>query len=379
MPYWRLSAFYLFYFASLGALVPFWGLYLQHRGFVPLAIGQLMGILLGTKIIAPNLWGWLADRRGLRMPLVRHASVLSVLCLGGIFAADSFWSIALVMTLFSFFWNASLPQLEAVTFNHLASRIRRYATVRLWGSIGFIAAVSALGVLLERTGTGVVPVMVLVLYVGIWVSSLFIPEGTHPPVAQSGQSVRALLRSPEVVGLLTSCFLLQASHGAYYAFYSIHLANAGYSTAAVGALWAWGVAAEVLVFLRMHRLLERFGARSLLLASFALAVLRWVLIGNFVAIVPVQVFAQALHAATFGVFHASAIHLAYHYFPGRTQGRGQALYSSLSFGAGGAAGSLAGGYLWTDAGASVTFSVSALAAALAWLVAWMLVDRDRQY
>jgi PPP family 3-phenylpropionic acid transporter len=379
MPYWRLSAFYLFYFASLGALVPFWGIYLQHRGFSALAIGQLMGILLGTKIIAPNIWGWLADRRGVHMPLVRVASLLSALSFGGIFVADSFWGIAAVMTLFSFFWNASLPQLEAVTFNHLASQIRRYATVRLWGSIGFIVAVSLLGGVLEWAGTGVVPIMVLLLYLGIWVSSLIIPDGPHPPVAHATQSALSLLRRPEVIAFLASCFLLQASHGAYYAFYSIDLATAGYSSAAVGALWAWGVTAEVLVFLRMHHLLERFGARRLLLTSFALAVVRWLLIGNFIALPAVQILAQTLHAATFGVFHASAIHLAYHYFPGKAQGRGQALYSSVSFGAGGAAGSLAGGYLWSGAGPSVTFEASALAAVLAWVVAWWAVDRQRRF
>ena len=48
MPYWRLSSYYLFYFASLGALVPYWGLYLQDAGFEPLAIGVLMAILAGT-------------------------------------------------------------------------------------------------------------------------------------------------------------------------------------------------------------------------------------------------------------------------------------------------------------------------------------------
>ncbi|MCV6614229.1 MAG: MFS transporter, partial [Cellvibrionaceae bacterium] len=30
LPYWRLSGFYFFYFAVLGALVPFWSLYLKH-------------------------------------------------------------------------------------------------------------------------------------------------------------------------------------------------------------------------------------------------------------------------------------------------------------------------------------------------------------
>ena len=380
MPYWRLSSFYFFYFAALGALVPFWGLYLQDRGFSPLAIGQLMAILMATKIVAPNVWGWIADRRGERMPIVRLASLLSMVIFLGIFFAEAFWAIALVMSLFSFFWNASLPQMEAVTFNHLGKRMRRYASVRLWGSVGFILAVLALGGVVERLGTGVVPQLVLALYLGIWLSSLTVAERPAAgPEPEGAPSILGLIRRPEIAAFLASCFLMQASHGAYYAFYSIHLTNAGYSSAAVGALWAWGVVVEVLVFLAMHRLLERLGARRVLLASLSLAVLRWLLIGAYVDHPGIQVFAQSLHAATFGAFHASAIHLAHHYFTGRTQGRGQALYNSVGFGAGGAFGSLVSGALWSSAGALATFSLAALAAALGWVAAWVWVDRERRF
>jgi PPP family 3-phenylpropionic acid transporter len=379
MPYWRLSGFYFFYFASLGALIPFWGLYLQDRGFSPLAIGQLLAIFMATKIVAPNLWGWIADYRGARLPVVRLASLLSILIFSAIFAVDGFLGIAAVMALFSFFWNASLPQMEAVTFNHLGPRVRHYAGIRLWGSVGFIIAVLVLGAAVERIGTGIVPSSVLVLFLGIWLCTLVISEPVQSGPDRPSASVPGLLKKPEVAALLATCLLMQASHGAFYAFYSIHLTEAGYSSAAVGALWAWGVVAEVIVFARMHRLLERFGARRVLLISLALAVLRWLLTGSFADNPTVQILAQTLHAATFGTFHASAIHLVHHYFSGRTQGRGQALYSSLSFGAGGALGSLLSGVLWSGAGAAVTFGLSALAAGLGWLTAWRWVDREQRF
>jgi MFS transporter, PPP family, 3-phenylpropionic acid transporter len=379
MPYWRLSGFYLFYFGALGALVPYWGLYLQDQGLTPLAIGQLMAIITGTKVVAPNLWGWLADRSGARMRLVRLACLLAAVSFAAIFLARGFWAIAAVMFVASFFWNAALPQMEAMTFSHLGLRVNRYASVRLWGSIGFILTVAGLGWLLQGRGTGVVPGVVLVLFLGIWGASLLVPEAPRGYQGQGEDSLRRLLRRPEILAFLASCLLMQVSHGAYYAFYSIQLKSSGYDGIAVGGLWAWAVFVEVLVFLRMHRLLERFGARRVLLASLAIAVLRWVLIGTLVDLVAVQVLAQALHAATFGTFHAAAIHLAHHYFPGRAQGRGQALYNSLSFGAGGAAGSLLAGWLWTDFDPAVAFGTAALAAGLGWLVAWVWVDRGRSY
>jgi len=379
MPYWRLSAFYLCYFGALGALVPYWGLYLQDQGLTPLAIGQLMAILTGTKVVAPNVWGWLADRGGGQVRLVRLACLLAAITFGAVFFARGFWAIAAVMFVASFFWNAALPQMEAITFNHLGPQASRYAQVRLWGSIGFILTVAILGWLLQHQGTRVVPWVVTVLFCGIWAASLLVPNAPQGHQGQGEDSLRRLLRRPEILAFLASCLLMQVSHGAYYAFYSIDLKSAGYDPMAVGGLWAWGVFVEVLVFLRMHRLLERFGARRVLMTSLALAVVRWLLIGHLVDLPAVQVLAQALHAATFGTFHASAIHLAHHYFPRRAQGRGQALYNSLSFGAGGAVGSLLAGWLWTDFDPATTFGVAAVAAGLGWFVAWVWVDRARSH
>jgi MFS transporter, PPP family, 3-phenylpropionic acid transporter len=379
MPYWRLSGFYFFYFAALGALVPYWGLYLQDRGFGAVEIGQLMAVLMATKVLAPNVWGWIADRSGRRLPIVRLASGLATLIFGGIFIVQGFWGVTLVMALFSFFWNASLPQVEAATFNHLGLRIGRYAKIRLWGSIGFVVSVAALGPLVEALGTGLVPKTVLALFLAMWISSLVFPEGPSHPRQADPVSLRRLLMQREILAFLSACLLMQVSHSQYYTFFSIYLKESGYQGTAIGALWAWGVVAEVLVFVVMHRLLERFGARRVLLGSLLLAAVRWLLIGHFVTNPWVLIGAQALHAATFGTFHASAIHLVHHYFPGRVQGRGQALYSSLSFGAGGAIGSLAGGYLWEGFGPVASFSLAAGIAAIGALVVWRWVDRDHCY
>jgi PPP family 3-phenylpropionic acid transporter len=379
MPYWRLSGYYFFYFGALGALVPFWGVYLQAQGFSSAAIGALMAILMGTKLVAPLLWGWLADRRGMRMPLVQLASGLTVLSFLAIYATESLWSVAWVMLVFSFFWNASLPLMESVTFNHLGAAVKRYAQVRLWGSVGFIVLVALLGWWIGWAGTEVVPGTVLALFGAVWLMTLWVPDCGHSQQGQPGPGVRRLLRRPEIAFFLLSCFLMQFSHGVYYAFYSIHLEAVGYHSALVGTLWAFGVVVEVAVFVRMPWLLERFGARRIVLVSLALAALRWNLIGFLPGMLAVQLFAQALHAASFGAFHAAAIHLVHHYFPGAIQGRGQALYNSLSFGAGGGAGSLLGGQLWGVIGAGPTFALAGGAALGGWWCAWRFVDRQRRF
>ena len=181
------------------------------------------------------------------------------------------------------------------------------------------------------------------------------------------------------MAFFAAVFLMQMSHGPYYAFYSIYMEAQGYSKTLIGQLWALGVLAEVALFLVMPRLLERWGARRVLVWSLVLAGARWLLIGFFPRELPVLLLAQLLHAATFGTFHASAIHLVHHYFPGRLQGRGQALYASLSFGAGGALGSLGSGFAWETLGPTASFAVASGIALLGALVSGLFIDRAHDH
>lgn len=109
MPHVRLSGFYFFYFALLGTLVPYWTLWLQSLSFDAATIGWLMGILHVSRVLAPNLWGWLADRTGRRVHIVRFGALATWLIFILIFWQTSAVGIALVMAGFSFFWNAVLP------------------------------------------------------------------------------------------------------------------------------------------------------------------------------------------------------------------------------------------------------------------------------
>jgi len=368
MIYWRLSGFYLFYFASLGALIPYWSLYLESLHFSVTEIGQLVAILMATKIVAPNIWGWIADRTGQRMAIIRVASLLAALTFSGVFISNSFWWLALVIAVFSFFWNATLPQFEATTMSHLGSEHHRYSGIRLWGSIGFIIAVSGLGTLLGLSGMAILPGVLMGLFVLIWLSSLTVPESAAGYLPLDQEPLREVLSRPVVLSLLTVCFLVQASHGPYYTFFSLYMEHHGYSTAVIGQLWALGVFAEIGIFLLMPVLLPRFGARILLLAAIALTSLRWLLTALYADVLAVIIFSQTLHAASFGLYHAVMIFLIHSLFTGSHQGRGQALYSSISFGAGGAAGALVSGYLWTEMGPQTMYMMAALTSLGALLV-----------
>ncbi|MAR93153.1 MAG: MFS transporter [Pseudomonadales bacterium] len=366
IPYWRLSSFYFYFFGLLGALLPFWGLYLREQGFSLGQIGQLMAILVGTKLVAPNAWGWLADHTGHRLTVIRFGAVLAVLIFAFMFSRPGFWGMALVMAGFSFFWNAILPQFEVITLRHLGPATDRYSRIRVWGSVGFVCAVVGLGWYFDAYPLTGLPYVALTLLMLIAVSSFLVhsPEGR---VVQRGslQAFIAHLRQPQVILFFSICFLMQVSHGPYYAFFSIYMEDYGHSKTVIGVLWAWGVVAEIGVFLIMHRLFRRFNVRTLTLACLLLAAGRWLVTGMVPQYLGVIFLVQTAHAATFGVFHAVAIYLIHRFFSKPAAGQGQALYSALSFGAGGAAGAYISGIIVENQGASMAYLMAGLAALLA--------------
>lgn len=375
VPYWRLSSFYFFYFALLGCISPYWGLFLDGRGYSAQEIGELMALFGLVRIIAPNIWGALGDYSGRRMALLRLGCAMCALIFINIFWVSSFFTMALIMVGYGFFWAAVLPQFEVVTLNYLQEKTDDYSKIRIWGSVGFVVFVLLLGAVFDFISVQYLPVFMLWLLGLIFLSSTTIKgqELTHDHVESVG--FLSLVKRPEVMGFLLAAFLMQLSHGAYYTFFSLFLEKAGYSNTLIGVLWAVGVIAEVLVFLVVHRLFKTINYKTVLVVSLLLAAIRWYFTAHFVDVLWLLILLQLTHAATFGTMHAVSMHYIHQYFQGKHQGQGQALFSSLTYGAGGAVGAVASGYVWEwDFGVTM-FELSAMSALIGAFIAWVWVRK----
>ncbi|MGQ0749609.1 MAG: MFS transporter [Betaproteobacteria bacterium] len=376
IPHRRLAGFYFFYFAYLGAFAPFFSLYLEALGMSAVDIGLLMALPQLTRIIAPHLWGWLADRGPSRLHIVRLTGIAGLTCFAGVFAGTGFWHLFAVLFTMTFFWSAALPLVEATTLSHLGEETARYGRIRVWGSVGFIAAVVAVGYLLDWFEVGVLPWVVVATMVGMLGLAWSIPDAAAAPHPSDDLPIWDIIRKPAVIALVAASALMAAAHGPYYTFYSIHLVDHGYSKGLTGWLWALGVICEIGIFVWMPHLYRAYTLRQILIASFALAVVRFLMIGWMADSLMALLLAQALHAATFGSFHAAAIGVVHRMFRGRHQARGQAIYGSLAFGVGGAAGAFASGYGWDYLGPAVTFSLSSLCALGGLLILWSKLRLD---
>lgn len=364
VPYARLSAFYFVYFAYVGAFTPFFSLYLQRDlALTGVEIGVILAAMALARILVPLLAGPWADRSGHRAGMLRASMVLGAIAWTGAFFADSFFGVLLLIGVFSAALAPVMPIFEGITFSHVRDHAGRYGPVRLWGSIGFVVTVLAIGPLLDLYPIRLLLWLLLAILVVGALMAFSVPEPVAVSRAAERGSAWRVLAKPPVAMLFIACFLMSVAHGPLYGFYSIHLAQTGYSKTAVGVLWSLGVVAEIFVFLWSPRLFRRFSSEAILKFAFACAILRFAAIGWLAESVTVIVIAQLLHAATFGAHHAASIGLVIAWFGDGRRASGQALYGSLTYGAGSLLGSLLSGVLWDSVGAAWTFTAASLVGA----------------
>ncbi|MBF0460657.1 MAG: MFS transporter [Magnetococcales bacterium] len=363
-----LQGFYACYFAVLGVWVPYWSLYMADHGHGAAAIGLLISLSLVAKLCGPPLWGTLADQGS------RHRVIVGSSLAAGLVAVLFFYGESLPLLLtgtlaLSLLQTAQLSLVEVTTLetidhhNDAAGQTIRldYGRIRVWGSWGFILFALGLGPLIDRWGLALVPwVLAGLLWMGA-VFALFLPPGhPHPP---SSTVAPALFSRPAVRWFYLAALFMQFSHGAYYGFFSLHLAAHGFSRGAIGLIWTVGVLAEIVLLRHSGALLARWGVAQLLSLSMLLAVVRWMLYA-LPPVWPLLLFGQLLHAFTFGAFHVAAVRRTFDMAPRASRATAQAWYTALSFGLGGGMGALVCGQLYDPIGAAGLFMLMAAGAAV---------------
>jgi len=364
----RLASFYFAYFTYVGVLLAFFPLYLASRGLHAGEIAFLVALPYLARVFAPAAWGWLADLTGARRGVVIFSCAAGAAAFALVPHADSVAGIAWIVASMALLSAGAVPLVEAITLASLAGQAGRYGPIRLWGSVGFIAATLGGGVWLDHWPAATLPHVLVALSLVSLSIAVVLPPGARR-VHAAGAAPRI---GRGVPALLAAGFCMAAAHGTLYTFFTLYLERAGHSGLVIGGLWTLGVLAEIVVFLALPVLFRRHSLSAILLASLACAVVRFLAIGWLPPSLWILVPAQLLHAATFGAFHAASVAAVHRLFPESAQARGQTLFSSLSYGAGGAAGALVAGWVWQTWGSALAFSASALAALAGACFAWRL-------
>lgn len=361
-PLRRYAVFYFCFYAVLGAYTPYVARFVDHLGFGGLVAGGMLGLWYASRIVAPPLWSR-AVARSLRPGVWLLAGcVLASLGFASFAVVSNVVGLFAAMLFFGAFYNAVMPQFEAMTLGALAGETEGYGRLRVWGSVGFLLVAGTYGALLDAWGEAAFVWATLPWFaLMVWAAWPFRHESRRAAGAgRERVAMRELWRRPGTRSLLVLALIVQGGFGAFYVFYTLHLQAHGHDGFAVGLLWMVGVSAEILLFWWAPRLIRRHGVHRLMALCLALTVVRWVVVALCASSMPLMLLAQSTHALGFALFHACLMQRMAALFPGHEASAGQGLLYGFSSGLGGVIGALVAAVLWEWQGGSAAFLGGAL-------------------
>lgn len=360
-PLAQYSPLYFLYFSLFGVLVPYLARYLSTVGGLNgQQISIIVALFFGVNIFAPFLFANLADKLGQRLRFIQVGLCLLLFAFLFIPVDESFLSYMCVFGLIGVFIAAILPQLETVTLEALGEAPEGYGIIRLWGSVGFVCFVWAMGYVIDLYSVLWLKPIGGVLIVLMMLSTAFIS-----PVQATSTKPQSRLDSPSIlkevdwrqVGVLLFAILLwQFGLAPYNTFFDLYLRDSGYSAGRIGFLISLGTLSEILIFLYARPLLKRFNDKLLLSFAFIVTAIRWFLLAEFSESMLVVLISQFGHAMTFGLIHLVAVQRIGRLFPPEHASFGQGLYVSVGMGIGLLVGNLMAGVLWANEPESVYFA-----------------------
>ncbi len=367
------------YFAYVGLLSPYLSLWLVDRGLSIVEIALLLSLPQWLRVVAPPFWGWLSDRTGRRLALLRFSAMAALLLTLAFPFVHGLLPIALLLLTLSFVTAAQGPIGEVLALEQAQGDVGRYGQIRLWGSIGFVLTVLAGGPALDWLGVSALPWLMAAALAGLVCVTLWVPE----PAAVTPRAARGLREHIEVDRLaiavfFLSVFLMIFAHAAMYSFWSIYLEQLGYSRTAIGAIWSIGVLAEIALFAVQKRLFDRFRPLGLLGFSFMVCAIRFAMVGLSDGALWVIVLTQLMHAVTFGLHHSASMAVLHRWFNSTRHGQAQSAFIVCGYGLGGGIGGVFAGWLWERYSPAAAFQASAVAALLGWAAISLVTHRVRE-
>lgn len=371
----RYAAFYTAIFAAIGLFIPFWPLWLGEKGLSAAEIAAFLAAASWLKIATTPGIAQVSDRSGRPKTTMIAVCLLSMTAFAVLYGLEGFWPIFLAGLIALATMNALPPLCDSQTLAAVYSKGLDYGRVRLWGSLGFIAAAAAAGPLVESHGIEIFLPLLLILLFATLVSAAVLPRQSPEKASARERGDWRPLLHPRFLTFLVCASLLQASHATYYAFSTIHWQAAGLTESTIGLLWAEGVIAEVLLFAISGAITTRLRPSLLLLIGGACGILRWWVIGETTWL-PALIAVQLLHAGTFGATHLGAMHFIARRAPKGSAATAQSLYSAISGGLAMGLALLLAGFLYAKDPAAALYAMAGLAA-LAILLAIRLLSFPR--
>ena len=327
--FWRLAGFYATYFLAVGIYMPYWPLWLDHKGLSPVEIGWVLAAAFWIKIAAQPTIARIADWRGRTRGLTTGLMALAAAGFAVVAGADGFWPLLIIAGVTAACYQPVLPVMESVVLRHVDTHGLDYGRIRLWGSVTFIIGTAGIGWWIEGRSAAALVWIIAGAMALVALSCALAPD--RPNRAENragGVGLTKLFLTPWFLLFLLTSALINTSHAVLYGFASLHWRDLGHGETMIGLFWAIGVVAEIALFAMAGRYRHKLGAVPLLMLAALGGAVRWPLLavtenaGGLLVL-------QTLHGLTFGAGHLGAMTFLARSIPPEMSATGQSLYYAL--------------------------------------------------
>ncbi len=326
----RMALFYSGYFLAVGLQMPLFPAWLAAKGLDAAAIGVVLAVPALMRVIAIPIGTRIADRLGAPREVLIATAAATAVGYGAIALSNGPAAIGAAVAAASLAAAPTMPLADAYALKGLEIRRRAYGPVRLWGSIAFIAANLAAGFALDAVGRLALVWPIVAAY-AVMAATAFrlapLRQGVDPP-SRPGPLATGRRRFAGFLAVAVAASLIQASHAVYYGFSTLDWTAKRFDGVAIGALWAVGVAGEIVLLGMSSRLPSRLGPLGLIGLGAAGATLRWagMALDPPAALLPLL---QVLHGLSFGATHLGSVQFLSRTTPDRHGSTAQGDFSSI--------------------------------------------------
>lgn len=351
----RLSVMMFLEYVVWGAWLPLLALYLSDvLGFSGGQIGWIFATQAIATLFGLFAGGQIADRLASTERVLAISHLLAGIAMFALIPQRAFWPFFGIMLGYQLVFMPTLSLTNAVVFHQVKDAQKDFGRIRLWGTIGWIAASWPFVFLLAgKTGAALHGALTSIFWVSglasFALAAFCLTLPATPPAKPEGAKSApleaiGLLAVPSFLVLFIVTFLDALVHQAYFQWTSPFLERAGLPANWIMAAMSIGQVAEIGTMAALGLVLARFGWRATMSVGivahaarffiFALGEPLWLMVA-----------VNVVHGMCYAFFFAAVYIFVDEGFPKDARASAQGLFNLLILGIGPFLGSLLWGWL----------------------------------
>ena len=351
---------------SISIIEPILPLYLIHVGFSSKATGVIISVLWLGMIIGESSWGWIADKIGIRIPMIWGTLVSGIILLGFLLAKGTYFAFITILCL-GLFRSSVIGPTRGYVGKH-APALKKAAfmgiiTVAI-GSSRSLGALSS-GFLASSLGYSWVFYITIGIYIlgGLITIIILRDLKYNAPKLLPANKHLFVKDSKNYQCLFSLCAVTSCEYfglGLFISFLPLLITQvAGLSVASVGVLFTVRGIITMIFGVPMGMLADRKGKKFLMIIALATSAISMIGVSVANSFLSFLVFV-VLFEIGLATYSPAALALLSDSVPSEHQGSAMGIYGGICENTGIMAGAFSGGFVWNIFGPRATFLLGSL-------------------